>query len=104
MLAAQTYRTALIAAKLTAKTVITRIFLVLTFTHFFPSRIIVLQCKNFFSPFPIFMGTSFTRISFSKFLQPPSSPFIKGDLVAACCVIIGLYLFPLFLRGVEGDY
>jgi len=52
MLAAQTNSTAFIAAKLTAKTIITRIFFVLTFTHYFSSRIIVLQCKNFFSPFP----------------------------------------------------
>jgi len=34
MLAAQTDGTAFIAAKLAAKTVITRIFFVLTFTHY----------------------------------------------------------------------
>jgi|SRR3972149_2151106 len=39
---------------------------------------IVLPCKNFFSPFPVY-----TRTSLCKFFTTPFTPFIKGDLVAA---------------------
>jgi len=77
MLAAQTDGTAFIAAKLAAKTVITRIFFILTFTHYF-SDVRRVSCDE----------KNVTRHLYSFWLRLCR---VRNNLRILCCKICGFY-------------